>query len=272
MNGADPTPPAGPGTGHPLRRPSRLPVILLVLAALAGAGWLVFSFLRDRPAPPSVAAPGGAPGGVPSPPAVVDPSAVPPAPPETVREALEPVSADPLLRRCLDEGDVVRRWAFAADNVALGNSPRKALGCLAPARPFAVTKRGEKWFISDESYARYDGVAAAIAGLDAAALAAAYRRLHAPLEAAYRLLGYPDGSLDRAMATALARVERFEPPAGEVEVVEGKGAVWELADPELEALGAVEKHLLRMGPHNARAVAERAKGVREALGLEPEGG
>jgi len=42
-----------------------------------------------------------------------------------------------------------------------------------------------------------------------------------------------------------------------------------LADPALEALGPVEKHLLRMGPRNARLVKEKAAALQRALALPP---
>jgi hypothetical protein len=42
--------------------------------------------------------------------------------------------------------------------------------------------------------------------------------------------------------------------------------VWAFADPELEALSAAEKHLLRMGPENARQVQEKLSELAELLG------
>jgi hypothetical protein len=47
-------------------------------------------------------------------------------------------------------------------------------------------------------------------------------------------------------------------------VVRSEG-LYAYADPALEALGPVEKHLLRMGPRNARLVQGKAKALREAL-------
>jgi hypothetical protein len=39
------------------------------------------------------------------------------------------------------------------------------------------------------------------------------------------------------------------------------------ADPALEALSEVEKHLVRMGPRNERIVQAKARELREALAL-----
>jgi hypothetical protein len=49
--------------------------------------------------------------------------------------------------------------------------------------------------------------------------------------------------------------------------VQGDGAVYAFSDPKLEALGPVEKHLLRMGPRNARLVQAKAREIEGALGL-----
>ena len=46
-----------------------------------------------------------------------------------------------------------------------------------------------------------------------------------------------------------------------------KGAIYLYADAQLESLGPVEKHLLRMGPRNARLLQEKARELRTALGL-----
>jgi hypothetical protein len=50
-------------------------------------------------------------------------------------------------------------------------------------------------------------------------------------------------------------------------LVEPDGAVYAFADPKLEALGPVEKHLLRMGPRNARLVQQKAREIETSLGL-----
>ncbi|GMU06211.1 DUF3014 domain-containing protein [Corallococcus caeni] len=46
-----------------------------------------------------------------------------------------------------------------------------------------------------------------------------------------------------------------------------KGALYVYADPSLEALGAAEKHLLRMGPENMRKLQAKLTELAAALGL-----
>jgi hypothetical protein len=190
-----------------------------------------------------------------------------PAPaPETTQGLLEAVSKDALLRKLLAEGDVVRRWAVVAANLALGESPRRALASAAPAGKFSVETAGSRGAISPTSYARYDAFADAVASVDSAALASAWRALHPALQAAYRALGYPYPSIDAAMVRALHRIEQAPVRDGPV-YVEPAGNVYAFADEKLEALGPVEKHLLRMGPRNARILQTKAKEIEGALGL-----
>ena len=52
--------------------------------------------------------------------------------------------------------------------------------------------------------------------------------------------------------------------------VVARGGIYAFADPRLEALPALEKQLLRMGPRNERIFQEKAKGLEQALGLGVE--
>jgi hypothetical protein len=186
--------------------------------------------------------------------------------PEGARALLEAASADPRYRGWLEVGELVRRWAVVTANVSEGTSPRRWLAPLAPRARFAVIEQGDRLVVAPEAWARYDGVADTVATLDARALAAAYRRLHGALDAAFRALGYPAGALDRATARALRRVEQAPVPAGEVAVVRAEG-VYVFADQALERLDDVQKHLVRMGPRNERIVQAKARELREALAL-----
>jgi hypothetical protein len=247
-----------------LKRSGRAPWILLAVVIVVAIGFGLWRFLRgppleevlaEKPRPPAEAAP--------------QPEAKPAPPPDaaTTRSLLDAVSPHPLVRRGLSEGDVVRRWVVVTDNLAEGVSPRAQLGFLAPPAPFSVERRGAKTVVAPAAYARYDAFADAVSSVDAAALSRVYGALHGVLEAAYRALGYPNASLDKVTARALRRVANAPVPPGEAEVVPIPGG-WAFADPGLESLSQVEKHVLRLGPRNARLVQAKA---RELLALLPAG-
>lgn len=256
--------PTGRTTGLTNKTPWSLAALVV---AVIGCGLAWWSLTRAPAPPPAavVAAPEPAPPQ--AAPAGPAPAAAPTTPGETTRSLLEAVSASGEYRSWLARGDVLNRWALVADNLAEGVSPRRALPFLAPAQPFTVAQRGERTVIAPEAYRRYDRVADAVASVDPQALAAAYRALHPVLEAAWRVLGDPQGSLDAVAARALARLAAAPVVEGEVGLEAAGPVLYLFTDPALEALGGVEKHLVRMGPRNARLVKQQAAALQRALGL-----
>jgi hypothetical protein len=253
----------------PQKDRSDLLLVAVALAVVGGAGLFWYLHKPGPPAPvlevppPPTEAPTGPTG--PTGPAAPAP---PPVPADRLRALLEPFSADAAWRKWLDQGDLVNRWAVVTDNLAEGASPRRQLEWLAPPKPFTIANHGGKTVIAPEAYRRYDAFGAVVASVDAAAVARAYRELHPAIEAAWKALGSPDGSLDRVTARALARLAAAPVVTGDVEVVPaGEGALYLFADPKLEELPAVEKHLLRMGPRTTQRIQAKARELQKALAL-----
>lgn len=247
-----------------LRRSNPLPIALVVVGAVAALAFFAWRFWQRSGAPeaPSASAPAAAPAPAEEAPAAAGAS----VDPATAEGLLAAVSQHELYRRALAEGDFVRRAAVVVDNLREGVSPRRSLAFLAPAKPFAVVRRGEETVIDPASYARYDAFGDAVASVDVERLASAYRALRGTLDAAYRALGYPGGGLDRAIARGLERFDAVPILDGDVPVRDEEG-VFVFEDERLERLTDVEKHVLRMGPRNARLVQTKAREIRSALGL-----
>ena len=113
---------------------------------------------------------------------------------------------------------------------------------------------------------RYDRIADVLASIDAKGAAQVVRDLHPLLESAYHKLGYPDRSFDQVATKALKRIidtPVFDKPPRLVP----KGANFAYADDKLEALGPVEKLLLRMGSRNTRLIQGKARELAAALDL-----
>jgi hypothetical protein len=242
---------------------------LVALAVVIAGGGLAFWYLRrDAPTPPIEVVNAAAPV---TPAASATGGPAPASAPATVgadtQARLDAVSAHPTYRAWLAAGDVLNRWALVTDNLAEGTSPRKPLAALTPVGAFTVAQRGADTVIAPESYRRYDAVGDAVASVDPAAFAAAYQALHPVLEAAWRVLGDPHGALDATAARALNRLAAAPLAEGEVRVVPAGPVNYAYVDPTLEALGPVEKHVLRMGPRNGKIVREKAAALRQALGL-----
>ncbi|MFL5361484.1 MAG: DUF3014 domain-containing protein [Myxococcales bacterium] len=240
--------------------PSRKsPPLLLVGLALVGAAIAAYFALRSpeptaQPAPPPVAKEEPA-----------QPADAPLPPPEqrdtSVRGQLSDVS--PALGQYLGQRDLLERWVQIANNLAEDRSPREPLSFLPP--PARFTAAGGK--IDERSYSRYNWFGQIVASVDARKFAAAVQTLRPILTTAYHTLGYPKGNIDDLARKSLGRLVRAPLVEGPIEVVQS-GAVYKFKDSHLESLGAVEKHLLRMGPQNEKIVQQKASEILEALGLQ----
>ncbi|MBL8954629.1 MAG: DUF3014 domain-containing protein [Myxococcaceae bacterium] len=254
-------------------------VLLLLSASLGVGGFLLWrANLLPRPAAQPVVA-----------------AEVPDAGVEPQAPAVDLAKGDALVKGLVPEawlegGDSIRRAAAAVYAVSMGQSPRVMVPFLDPGGEFIVDeveqpgakpvkpakkskKKGKpvpgpkpKYFISEKNDARYDAVTAAFTSIDAAAVGKLYGEARPYLDAVFREIAPPGKTFDAAFTQAVDRLAAVPIADGPREVVPmetGIGYAW--ADPKIEALAPAEKHLLRMGPRNARAVVKQLQAFREAM-------
>jgi DUF3014 family protein len=231
---------------------TRAGIAAAAVAVLAVAGYLAFRRRAEAPLPPPLPASETAqpPVDVPLPPAA--------ASDQTLRHDFASVS--PLIAAWLAQPDLLDRLAALVNDLVRDESPRKQLDFLAPKQRFATVKG----HIDPKSYARYDGVADAIASVDAPKLASAIRAVHPLLQSAYHRLADPNRDFDDAARAALQRIVDAPVVEGDIAVTP-RGANDLFSDEKLEVLGPVEKHLLRMGPRNERILQAKAREILTAL-------
>jgi len=248
-------------------------VLLVLLTAIGVGGFLTWRDLK-QPQPTAQAPDAG----------IADAGV------EPQTEAVDVAQGDALVKDLVPEawlsgGDAVRRAAAAVYAVSQGQSPRVMVPFLDPGGSFIVDEqpgeplpkpKGKKrkpqpkpkprYFISEKNDARYDAVTATFTSIDAAAAGRLYGKLRPYLDAAFREIAPPGKTFDAAFTQAVDRLAAVPITDGPREVLiaeQGVGYVW--ADPKLEALSPAEKHLLRMGPRNARAVVKQLQAFREAM-------
>ncbi len=245
--------------------------VLLVIAILG----VYFGYFRGRqkalesPPSPEVAAP--APETAPLPEAATEVAIELPAldaSDELIRDLVGKLSEHPKLATWLASDELVRRFAVAVDNVAEGKSPRRHLPFLAPREEFASAYENGHAVVDPESYRRYDAPAKLFASLDAAEVARLYLTIEPLIAEAYRDLGYPDRDFRTVLGRAIGLLVSTPIPSSSVALLP-KVSSFEFADPSLEKLTPAQKHLLRMGPENARLVQDKLAQIRDELGLEP---
>src|SRR5438094_661952 len=93
-----------------------------------------------------------------------------------------------------------------------------------------------------------------------------YRRLQPLCEDAYRGLGKPQGRFDDVLVKAIRTLLATPVVEGDVELTP-KVITYAFADPALEGLSPAQKHLLRMGPKNERAIQAELRALATALGM-----
>ncbi|HMC33844.1 MAG TPA: DUF3014 domain-containing protein [Myxococcales bacterium] len=237
-----------------------------IAAIVAAAVVAVGAYLWVRRSPPAGPAP--EPVAQQAPPAPAD-AKLPTAEETDARIRAEggKLSSRPELADWLKQSGLLERWVAVTDNLSEGVSPRKHLAFLAPAKGFRAQQKRNRTFIDPRSYARYDIFADVVASIDAKGFAALVRDLHPLLQSAYHALGYPNRSVDTVAAQALQRLVAAPVADGPVVLTPGKGALYLFADEKLEKQGAVEKHLLRMGPRNTKLIQAKAREIAQALEL-----
>lgn len=252
---------------------SRGQAALFVMAAVAIAGtgawyWVTTGAHALRPAPADDVAP-EAPAS-PAPPRSAAGSGLPglDASDALVRELAAALSKHPGLTAWLASEDLVRRYVVAVSDVARGASPRQQLPFMVPDRAPTVRATSGRLLMSAVSWRRYDALTATFSSLDPAGVARLHVELRPLIERAWAELGLRDTTYDEALARAFGRLLAVRVPEGAVEVTPS-AAVYAFADPALEGLGAVEKHLVRMGPGNARRLQAHLRELASAMGVEP---
>jgi hypothetical protein len=252
-------------TGRRPRTPVLFIAVLGLIAGAAGAWW----WARDRgqPAPATAARTATD--------AILTPA---PAPIELpplgqmdifLRALLASLSASPELARWLATDDLIQQMAHAIDLVSRGQSPSPELSVLRPEGLFQTSGSSRATTIDPATYRRFDGLARAVASLDPASVAAAYRTIRPRLEEAYRGLGRTTLTVDQAVAAALQVLIDTPQVADPVRLVPGPGATLAFADPELQRLPAAQKQILRMGPENATRVKTALVGIKSAIETPP---
>ena len=228
----------------------RWPWMLGAAAVIAGAAY--WAVRRPAPAPqPEVAQTETAPpkpADAPLPPAAKSDA--------DMRKDLASLSSRPEWAQWLAASDLLDRLVVTVDNVAEDVNPRKQLDF--------VKLKPQKTDRLDTL--RYDLIADVISSIDAKGAAQVVRDLHPLLESAYHKLGYPDRTFDQVATKALQRI--IDAPVVEkTPRLVPKGLVYAFADEKLEALGPVEKLLLRAGPRNTKLIQAKAGEIAAALDL-----
>ncbi len=165
----------------------------------------------------------------------------------------------------LDE--VIRRFVVTIDNLTNKKLPRQHLLVKPVAWSFLVSGEGDDRVISAENAARYAPYVRLATRVDTQQLVAFYVRYYPLFQEAYAELGQPNAYFNDRLIEVIDHLLMAPSIDAPIGLVQPK-VFLEYADPELQALSAGQKVLLRMGATNAEQIKLKLREVRQALTQE----
>ncbi len=181
-----------------------------------------------------------------------------------IAAALGHLLGDERLRRWFHGDAMVRRFVATVDNLSRPTVAMKVRSLQPVPGAFEVVRDGEAITVSAGNAARYAPYVQALERVDAKQLAGVYLRFYPLFQKAYEDLGYPKAYFnDRLVASIDHLLAAPEPPAP-LRLTQPK-VLYEFEDPQLEALSAGQKAMLRLGPDNAQRVKAKLRALRAEI-------
>jgi hypothetical protein len=268
----------------PIRR-AAMPLVLLLLAAAVAFGLYRLFAPPVPPAPPRVEAP---PQPEPAPAPAPEPVAqfpLPGEPPEAAMAAPAEAPADAMaafdrdvaaldgsgtLGRFFDLGSLVRRTVSTVDNLASDELPLRARAVLPTRGAFLVSKGPDGPTIDPANARRYEPFVRLVESIDTKRAVEVYTRHYRLFQGEYRGQGSPNRYFNDRVVAAIDHLLATPEVKGPIRLVQPK-VQYRFADPELEALSAGQKALLRMGPDNAARIKAKLRAVRAEIARQGVG-
>lgn len=246
--------------------------LLVVVAAMALGGYV---YWRQSTKP------------VPAPPA--RPPVAQPAPEPKAAEPEHPLAeAEPAQLPALDDSDatlvvalsgvlgqkqvaeffhlnaMVRRFVATIDNLPREKVAQKLMPVKPTAGRFATAGEEGSAVISPDNARRYAPALKLAEAADPKKLVAVYVHFYPLFQQAYAELGYPNAYFNDRLVQVIDHLLSAPEVRGPVRLVRPK-VMYQFADPDLEALSAGHKIMVRMGAENAARLKARLREIRSEL-------
>lgn len=183
---------------------------------------------------------------------------------QVVQDALATLIGVEPLKKFLVTQEIVRHIVVTIDNL-----PRKTFAIrLSPVKPvggeFRTTGKEGSLAIAADNAARYTPYVRVAEAVNAKKLVAGYGRLYPLFQKAYEDLGYPKGYFNDRLIAVIDHLLAAPEIKGPIAVVTPRVQP-QFADPELEALSAGQKVLIRIGGENAAVIKAKLREIRHEL-------
>jgi hypothetical protein len=151
----------------------------------------------------------------------------------------------------------IRNFVVIIDNLTARMLPQKYYFFRPPGGTFMVKlTEDDIIYLDSDNFQRYVPFINLVNSLDLDRLTQIYTYLYPLFQEAYIELGYPDRYFNDRLIEVIDTLLDTEDVSGPVILVQPK-VYYKFADPELEALNAGQKLLLRIGPQNTTLIKAR---------------
>ncbi|GMQ88244.1 MAG: hypothetical protein BMS9Abin08_1476 [Gammaproteobacteria bacterium] len=184
---------------------------------------------------------------------------------DTVRQDLYTLAARQVLDALLNLNRIIRRFVVTVDNLPrkhLSNSKHRSYQAIH-GQP-RVEKDSSGLSLSEQNFARYDPFVDLLENMNSDQMITFYLHYYPLIQAAYEDLGYPSAYFNDRLIDVIDHLLEAPDIGGRISLVRPR-VLYKYVDPELEALSAGQKVLIRIGPRNAARVKSKLRELRQAL-------
>lgn len=187
---------------------------------------------------------------------------------DSMAAILAKLFADQKLDRLFFAEHFIERFVVMVDNLPRQELPATHRPLKKTPGEFLTSGNRDNLTISLDNAQRYTTLVRMLTALDQAQVVAVYRRLYPLFQEAYVQLGYPQGYFNDRLIEVIDHLLATPEVSEPVALVQPK-ALYLYADPELEALSAGRKILLRCGSGNATQIKVLLRNYRSKLATNP---
>jgi len=171
----------------------------------------------------------------------------------SMAEILAKLFVDQNLERFFILEHFVERFVVMVDNLPRPQLPKTHRPLKQTPGKFLAQGTREQLSIAPANYQRYVPLVKMLAALDPEQVVAIYKHLYPLFQKAYENLGYPNAYFNDRLVEVVDHLLTTPPKADPVYLVQPK-ALYLFADPDMEALSAGRKILIRSGPENTAQI------------------
>lgn len=166
--------------------------------------------------------------------------------------------------RPLRSEHLVRDLVIFAHNLSSGDVIRESATIRGPEARFTTQTVDDQLYIDEASYTRYNEMVEWFRNLDSERLVSVYSDYEALFSQAFAEIAHPDERFIEQLLEGIDVLLATPEPEGLLALSDDQ-VMYTFADPELEALPAAQKQMLRLGLENQRQVKRKLREIRALL-------